>query len=380
MNSKASQLQKGQAIVLVALMIVALMGMLALSIDSGNSYAQRRMLQTAADAAAMAGTHLAMEQITNVGGTQDYTAQRNTAIQFANRNGASAPDTITVVWVDNTGAAFANNALNLPVIPVGKVAQGLKVTIAANRNTFLFRALGILQVGVTVSAMAQFGTANALVGAAPLLMNRDTVPPGLTGPAAALYTPVLVSTDNGGPPCCSAGQLDSLGYPIPAAFVAPAPPVNNFHILNDPPTSATSPATRASAANGVRGTLSIGPLYYIDPAGQPANDNFALGMNDRILRSIANPVFAGDLPQPGKFSPYNPRVFMTGVNTDASGINPTTIYVFLAFYIQFVVYDTSTHKIVIGGYWVNSSGVPGSGGFGLPTGGTGNPMVFRLTQ
>jgi Flp pilus assembly protein TadG len=378
MNKKVSQRQKGQAIVLVALMIVVLTGMLALSVDVGNSYGQRRMLQTAADAAAMAGTHLAMEQVTNAGGTQNYTAQRTTAIQFANRNGASAPDTITIVWVDNTGAAFANNVSNLPIIPVGKVAQGMKVTIVAFRNTFLFRTFGIQQVGVTVSAMAQFGTANAIVGAAPLLMNRDTVIVG-TGPTS-LYTPVLVTTDNGGPACCSAGQLDSLGYLIPAAFVAPPPPVNNFHILNDPPTSAASPATRSSAANGITGTLSIGPSYYIDPAGQPANDNFALGMNDRILRSIANPVFAGDLPQPGKFSPYNPRVFMTGVNTSAGGTNPTPIYVFLAFYLQFVVYDTSTHKIVIGGYWVNSSGVPGSGGFGLPTGGTGNPMVFRLTQ
>src|SRR6202165_1202262 len=88
-NRTASQLEKGQAIVLVALMIVALTGMLAMSIDVGNSYAQRRMLQTAADAAAMAGTHLAMEQVTNAGGTQNYTNQRNTAIKFDNRNGAS---------------------------------------------------------------------------------------------------------------------------------------------------------------------------------------------------------------------------------------------------------------------------------------------------
>src|ERR1700694_3749514 len=81
----------------------------------------------------------------------------------------------------------------------------------------------------------------------------------------------------------------------------------------------------------------------------------------------------------GKFSPYNPRVFMVAVNSSASGTSPTTIVVFLAFYIEFVLYDAS-HKVMIGGYWVNSSGVPGNGGFGLPTNGTGNPMVFRLTQ
>jgi hypothetical protein len=38
MRTETNQLQKGQAIVLVALMIVALTGMLALTIDVGNSY------------------------------------------------------------------------------------------------------------------------------------------------------------------------------------------------------------------------------------------------------------------------------------------------------------------------------------------------------
>ena len=366
--------QKGQAIVLVALMVVALSGMLALTVDVGNSYTQRRLLQTAADAAAMAGTHLGMEQITNAGGTQDYSAQRTTAIKFANFNGATGSDTITVVWVDNTGVAFANNGSNLPIIPAGKVVQGMKVTIAGNRNTFLFRALGIQSVGVSVSAMAQFGTANAIVGASPLLMNSDA-----GSGSHSLYTPFLVTTDNGGPACCSSGQNDSLGRAIPSTFTSSPPGQQNFHILHDPPTSSVALATRSSAANGISGTLSIGPNYYIETAGQPANDNFALGLMDRIQRSLANPLFAGDKPQAGKFSPYNPRVFMVAVNNSSSASSPTTIKEFLAFYIEFVIYDAS-HKVIIGGYWVNSSGVPGSGGLGVPTNGTGNPMVFRLTQ
>jgi hypothetical protein len=221
--------------------------------------------------------------------------------------------------------------------------------------------------------MAQFGTANALVGASPLLMNSDS-----GSGTHPLYTPFLVTTDDGGVACCSAGQNDSLGFAIPLAFISPAPGQQNFHILNDPPTSAT-PATLNSSANGLSGTLSIGPNYQIDTAGHPANDGFAQGLNVRIQRSNANQAFAGDLPQAGKFSPSNPRVFMLAVNNSSSGTSPTTVKEFLAFYIQFVVYNAS-HSITIGGYWVNSSGVPGSGGLGVPTNGTGNPMVFRLTQ
>ena len=374
MKKRTRRWQQGQAIVLVALMIVALTGMLALTVDVGSAFQQRRELQAVASAAAMAGTHLGMEQIRNAGGTQDYAAQKAVAIKFANLNGVfSPPDTITIVWVNASGTAYTNTGGGLPIVPGGQVVQGMKVTITGSRTTYMFQVFGISTVNVTVTAMAQFGTANALVGASPLMMNNDT-----NSSKISLYIPVLVTTDSGGPACCVAGQNDSLGYAIPAAFFGGSVPVENFHILNDPPTSATL-ATRSSASNGINGTLSIGPSYNIDTSSQPSNDNFALGLDDRILRSMANQVYAGDQPIANKFSPYNPRVFMTAVNVNSNGTSPTTIFEFLAFYIQFVLYDAS-HKIYIGGYWVNSSGVPGSGGLGVPTNGTGNPMVFRLTQ
>src|SRR3979411_1046699 len=46
--------QRGQVIVLVALMILVLFGMLGLAIDSGRAYVDRRDQQTAVDAAALA--------------------------------------------------------------------------------------------------------------------------------------------------------------------------------------------------------------------------------------------------------------------------------------------------------------------------------------
>jgi hypothetical protein len=46
--------QKGQVLVLVAIMLVVLLGMLALALDGGHAYLQRRQMQTAADAGALA--------------------------------------------------------------------------------------------------------------------------------------------------------------------------------------------------------------------------------------------------------------------------------------------------------------------------------------
>src|SRR5437660_2340979 len=47
-------LQQGQAIVLIALLILVLFGMLGLAVDSGRGYVDRRDQQTAVDAAALA--------------------------------------------------------------------------------------------------------------------------------------------------------------------------------------------------------------------------------------------------------------------------------------------------------------------------------------
>src|SRR5438874_12497314 len=51
---RKASLQQGQAIVLIALLILVLFGMLGLAVDSGRGYVDRRDQQTAVDAAALA--------------------------------------------------------------------------------------------------------------------------------------------------------------------------------------------------------------------------------------------------------------------------------------------------------------------------------------
>src|SRR5713101_9823668 len=53
-NTRTRSLQEGQAIVLIALLILVLFGMLGLAIDSGRAYVDRRDQQSAVDAAALA--------------------------------------------------------------------------------------------------------------------------------------------------------------------------------------------------------------------------------------------------------------------------------------------------------------------------------------
>src|SRR3989475_10562670 len=52
--ARKRNLQEGQAIILIALLILVLFGMLGLAVDSGRGYVDRRDQQTAVDAAALA--------------------------------------------------------------------------------------------------------------------------------------------------------------------------------------------------------------------------------------------------------------------------------------------------------------------------------------
>jgi Flp pilus assembly protein TadG len=84
-NLKAwiKQSSQGQSLVMVALLLVALIGMLALILDGGHSYMQRRAAQTAADAGALAGAAVLCD-------TGDANLAVDSALEYAiDRNGAS---------------------------------------------------------------------------------------------------------------------------------------------------------------------------------------------------------------------------------------------------------------------------------------------------
>ncbi|MGE5417387.1 MAG: pilus assembly protein TadG-related protein [Acidobacteriota bacterium] len=81
--------QKGNTVILVALLMTFLMGMAALAIDGGRMYNEYTLLRTAADAAALAGA----QQLPN------STDAQNTALQLAAANGVPAAKvTITIPY------------------------------------------------------------------------------------------------------------------------------------------------------------------------------------------------------------------------------------------------------------------------------------------
>lgn len=99
--------QSGQLMIIVAVGMVVFMGFAAMVVDLGNAYAQRRQVQNAADAAAMAATWKMRAQAVTVGDVTDE------IVRVATLNGATRIQRIDFLGVDPStvlGTAVGSSA------------------------------------------------------------------------------------------------------------------------------------------------------------------------------------------------------------------------------------------------------------------------------
>jgi len=123
--------ETGQAMVMIALLFVVLLGFAAIAIDIGRVTVAKSHLQNAADAAALAG----------VRDLPDTTIAKNTAVSFAGKNGVRASD-VTVTYPDST-----------------------KIEVICTRNveyTFA-RVLGFTDTDVSARAVAQISNPGGVI-------------------------------------------------------------------------------------------------------------------------------------------------------------------------------------------------------------------------
>src|SRR5258708_18148622 len=119
--------QSGQAIVLIALLMLVLMGMLGLAIDSGRAYVDRRNLQAAVDAAALAAGdwHENFNDLTGVTLPQSKSVfQKNVPIYSA-----AVSDIDTTTSVGPTGALRQDT-------DVVTYQSGMTLTVVATNTQF----------------------------------------------------------------------------------------------------------------------------------------------------------------------------------------------------------------------------------------------------
>lgn len=150
--------ERGQAIVLFSLVLVAIVAMTGLVLDGGGTFVQRREQQNVADSASMAGAYAYV----NSGG--DASQATAAAKSLASQNGyADATNGVTVT------------------VTVASANPGTTVTVTVNKphQNFFSGVVGFSSWGVSTTATAITGAPNAVAGGAmPIIFNQKAVSPG----------------------------------------------------------------------------------------------------------------------------------------------------------------------------------------------------------
>ena len=129
--------RKGSVLIIVAVALVALLGIAALVVDAGLLYYTKVFLSNAADAAALAGVQELPKNPTDA---------QNTAISYATDNGV------------DEGGVIAE------ILPDGRT---IKVTTSKTVSLGFARVLGFSETNVAASAKARVGTAKSARNVVP---------------------------------------------------------------------------------------------------------------------------------------------------------------------------------------------------------------------
>jgi hypothetical protein len=163
----------GQTVVLVALMFTVLMGFAALGIDVGRFYSERRYIQSAVDAAALACAY----SYGHGGDTVAAWAAGDAILQ--NRNLKANPLGIAITYSARGSETYdgivEDHNLISGILPVTTNGRGCRVAITVDVPTFLIK---ILSPSLNTINMTTQGYAKSKGGMLPTVVTRYSSPPG----------------------------------------------------------------------------------------------------------------------------------------------------------------------------------------------------------
>jgi putative Flp pilus-assembly TadE/G-like protein len=251
----------GQVLVLVVIALTILLAFAALTIDFGAAYAARRQMQTAADAAAIAGANAllgsnsdsyqeAAKQVASLNGYAD--GQNNVTVTVGPPASPPNPATGQYVEADITRyvpvyflSVLGYRTLKISVRAVAGTVGSQNCVYALDRsaegaisltgNFSLNSSCGVIDDSSSASALSATGNGNV-----------NTTSTGIAGNYAASGSVTFTPTP----------QTGIASVPDPLAAISP-PTVSAC-------TQASSTHSGADSISGIYSTLSLGPTVYSD--------------------------------------------------------------------------------------------------------------------
>jgi Flp pilus assembly protein TadG len=141
--SRRREAERGQLLVVFALALVALIAMVGLIIDGGDTFLQKRDQQNVADAAAMAAGYA------YVNGSDMTTAARTVAA--------------------SNGYTHGSNSTTVDVVIT---SADVTVIVTRPHRNYFSGIVGFASWGVSATATVEAGTPNAATGAMPIIFNQ----------------------------------------------------------------------------------------------------------------------------------------------------------------------------------------------------------------
>ncbi len=256
--------ERGQSLVLLAVMGTFLTMMVALVIDAGNSFLQRRQIQNAADAASRAGANFLAQ-----GSYSDTQINSVISVIAAQNNCSSSgtpPCTYTASYINSSGTVLGT--VGAGAIPSG--AAGIIVTPQRTIVTFLAAVLGQDSTNVSGTASAIFGA----LGAAscetlfPSVLNGDSDGDGVYDANYTIGACYFIRDDDSAPGGGSFGWVDLNGGGGGASEISTW--INNFATSGNTGCNATITVGTASAnlatETGTKASLQSATLNLINSA------------------------------------------------------------------------------------------------------------------
>ena len=281
--------EKGQALILIVLAIVGMIGLTALAVDGGMAYSERRQSQNAADASAL---DAALAKVR--GG-----AWQSEGFARALSNGFDNNGTTNTVVVNNPPAAGCNGT-NSPYT----TDEYVQVIIRSSTQTFFGPVVGINEVNNCVEAIARAKPAttspmafgNAIVALKPTGTSTQWLHggPDVTAIGGGIF--VNSSTDCGltisGSPNVTTPNITMVaGESCP--HLAGAGVSYNAPQIPYPPTGLPNPVCSGNAVKTgntlspgtVNGSFPPSGVTVLNPGVYCVNGNFRLNGNDTLTGS-----------------------------------------------------------------------------------------------
>jgi Flp pilus assembly protein TadG len=281
--------QKGQAIVLIAIMLAVIVGMAALAIDGSRAYASRRDLQAAVDAAALAAGDRMQQTASYSGAEQAAAAIFGTNLRLyvapicspAYGSPGALPYTVTCTYADGTaltdvvtdlgpqGIYFRMSAARTLQLQFARIlSTGSSPTIAASgssgvnnlRYAPVVEALGGAGCGgVSGSAITINGTGTLSITGDVVMNGGMSVAAGAVRVAGDVYARCQASVSGVTTACYPSGATAPCTYPDVAGAIS-----SGYHFV-DP--SYSPPAVVGGSQSKPSTTVELSPgTYAVDPA------------------------------------------------------------------------------------------------------------------